>query len=127
MAQRFIAGIITSFIFTFGTALFFFQDRNMVLPVAMFTFPTVFLIGIPMSMGIDILMRNIRNYHYIIVFLIEGVLYIFAGYLATLILFGIISGELLRISIKFQVLGVIASCVYYLFLILLRKRVRINQ
>ncbi|MET3287618.1 UNVERIFIED_CONTAM: hypothetical protein ABID98_000188 [Brevibacillus sp. OAP136] len=67
--------------------LFLFRDIDAVVPLAMFTFPTVLFIGIPFSFAIDLLMKPLRKQHKAIFFLVESLLYILAGMAATAILF----------------------------------------
>ncbi|MGO0062554.1 hypothetical protein ACTID9_21455 [Brevibacillus fluminis] len=122
MATRFLAGILSSFLFTFGAALFFFYDIDTVVPLAMFTFPTVFFIGIPFSFVIDLLMKPLGKQHKAIVFWVESLLYILAGVAATAILFWTISGSFRNVTGEIYLLGVIASYVYLLSLRFLRAK-----
>ncbi|MGE5703806.1 MAG: hypothetical protein ACM32O_14865 [Clostridia bacterium] len=127
MPQRFLAGILSSFVFIFGAALFFFQDLDMVLPLAMFTFPAVFCIGLPMSWGIDILMRPCKKFSMYIVFIIEAALYGIAGISATFLLFWSVFGKILLVMPTFLFLGAMASCIYFLFLYWLRAKERAGK
>ncbi|GAA4711723.1 hypothetical protein [Brevibacillus fulvus] len=121
MIQRLLAGFLSGLLFTFGSALLIFFDRNMVIPLAMFTFPTIFLLGIPMSIGIDLLLKRFRKSGSKAVFLAESVLYLLAGYVANLILFWAIAKELILPTAMFQLMGVIAAYLYFLNLYALRK------
>ncbi|GED25146.1 hypothetical protein BAG01nite_12480 [Brevibacillus agri] len=97
MAERFLAGLLASFLFTFGAAIFYFQDRFMVLPTAMFTFPTVFVLGLPQSVAIDWLLRPLRSRKRSrVVVLLEALLYAVAGIAATALLLWLVTGELFK-------------------------------
>ncbi|WP_426983623.1 hypothetical protein [Brevibacillus borstelensis] len=122
MAQHFIASIPASFLFVFGAALFYFQDRFMVLPLAMFTFPTVLFLGIPMAIAIDWLLKPIGNTKPVKRFFIESLLYVIAGVAATGILFLIVTGRFVSFSFKFYLLGASASYVYFLCLSFVRLK-----
>ncbi|NRR21120.1 hypothetical protein [Brevibacillus sp. MS2.2] len=121
MAERFIAGILASFLFTFGIALLYFQDRSSVLLVAMFTFPTVFLLGIPQSLAIDWVMKRLPWNKGSLLFLLETLLYIVAGIIATMMLFLIVT-HTFKLLLKFYVLGVVASLLYFVCLRFLRRK-----
>ncbi|GAB1529544.1 MULTISPECIES: hypothetical protein [Brevibacillus] len=121
MAERFIAGILASFLFTFGAALLYFQDRSAVLFVAMFTFPTVFLLGIPQSIVIDWIMKRLPRNKGSLLFLLEALLYIVAGIIATVMLFFIVMHTFTLLP-KFYVLGVVASLLYFVCLRFLRRK-----
>ncbi|TQK74569.1 hypothetical protein FB479_101165 [Brevibacillus sp. AG162] len=126
MAERFIAGILASFLFTFGTALLYFQDRSAVLLVAMFTFPTVFLLGIPQSLVIDWVMKRLPWNKESLLFILEAMLYIVAGIIATMMLFLIVT-HTFRLLPKFYVLGVAASLLYFVCLRFLRRKKKALQ
>ncbi|MBY0088483.1 hypothetical protein [Brevibacillus brevis] len=124
MAERFMAGIVASFLFTFATALLYFQDRFSVLPVAMFTFPTVFLLGIPQSIIIDWVMKRMplnKRRHLLI---LEAMLYVVAGIIATMMLFFIVM-HTLTLLLKFYVLGVAASVLYFVCLRFFRRKKKV--
>ncbi|MGG4453281.1 hypothetical protein [Brevibacillus porteri] len=121
MAERFIAGILASFLFTFGVALLYFQDRYSVLFVAMFTFPTVFLLGIPQSLIIDWVMERLPWNKGSLLFILEAMLYIVAGIIATMMLFLIVTHTFVLL-LKFYVLGVVASLLYFVSLRFLRGK-----
>ncbi|QDS33270.1 hypothetical protein [Brevibacillus brevis] len=121
MAERFIAGILASFLFTFGVALLYFQDRSSVLFVAMFTFPTVFLLGIPQSLIIDWVMERLPWNKGSLFFILEALLYIVAGITATMTLFLIVTHTFMLL-LKFYVLGVVASLLYFVSLRFLRRK-----
>lgn len=121
MAERFIAGILASFLFTFGIALLYFQDRSSVLLVAMFTFPTVFLLGIPQSLAIDWVMKRLPWNKGSLLFLLEALLYIVAGIIATMMLFLIVT-HTFKLLLKFYVLGVASSLLYFVCLRFLRRK-----
>lgn len=121
MAERFIAGILASFLFTFGIALLYFQDRSSVLLVAMFTFPTVFLLGIPQSLVIDWVMKRLPWNKGSLLFILEALLYIVAGIIATMMLFLIVTHTFILL-LKFYVLGVVASLLYFVSLRFLRRK-----
>lgn len=127
MADRFIAGILASFIFTFGTAFLYIQDRNAVLPVAMFTFPTVFLLGLPQSFVIDWIVKRLPLSKGRVLFILEGVLYIVAGIIATLVLFFIVTQSFRLVLPKFYAMGVTASLLYFVSLWLLRRKKKALQ
>ncbi|WP_429845085.1 hypothetical protein [Brevibacillus sp. FIR094] len=120
MAARFIAGLLASFLFTFGVALLYFQDRSSVLFVAMFTFPTVFLLGIPQSLIIDWVMERLPWNKGSLLFILEAMLYSVAGMIATMMLFFIVTHTFMLL-LKFYVLGVIASLLYFFSLRFLRR------
>ncbi|MFF0825441.1 hypothetical protein ACFYU8_08600 [Brevibacillus sp. NPDC003359] len=122
MAERFIAGILASFIFTFGTALLYFQDRFSILLIAMFTFPTVFLLGIPQSLLIDWVMKRVRWNKRSHLFLLEAMLYMGAGMIATMMLFLIVTRSFAFVLPKFYVMGVVASLLYFGCLWFLRRK-----
>ncbi|ASJ54802.1 hypothetical protein BP422_15230 [Brevibacillus formosus] len=121
MAERFIAGILASFLFSFATALLYFQDRSSVLLVAMFTFPTVFLLGIPQSIVIDWVMKRLPWNKGSLLFLLEAMLYIVAGIISTMMLFLIVM-HTFSLFLKFYVLGVVASLLYFVSLRFLRRK-----
>lgn len=121
MAERFIAGILASFLFAFGAALLYFQDRSSVLFVAMFTFPTVFLLGILQSIIIDWVMKRLPWNKGSLLFLLEVMLYIVAGIIATMMLFLIVM-HTFTLLLKFYVLGVAASLLYFVSLRFLRRK-----
>ncbi|MGG4439299.1 hypothetical protein [Brevibacillus fortis] len=122
MAERFIAGILASFLFTFGTAFLYFQDRFSVLPIAMFTFPTVFLLGIPQSLVIDRVTKRLPWNKRSHLFLLEALLYIMAGMIATMMLFLIVTRSFAFVLSKFYVLGIVASLLYFGCLWFLRRK-----
>ncbi|MGN7470130.1 hypothetical protein [Brevibacillus sp. SAFN-007a] len=122
MAERFLAGVMASFLFTLGAAIFFFQDRSMVLFVAMFTFPTVFVLGLPQSVAIDWLMRPLRTKRRAVVVLWEALLYAVAGIVATVLLLRIVTGGWRWALVSFYGLGMSASLLYYACLLVLRRQ-----
>lgn len=123
MAERFLAGLLASFLFTFGAAIFYFQDRFMVLPTAMFTFPTVFVLGLPQSVAIDWLLRPLRSRKRSrVVVLLEALLYAVAGIAATALLLWLLTGELFKGISSFYWLGMTASLLYYACLLALRRQ-----
>ncbi|NRS16227.1 hypothetical protein HP398_07240 [Brevibacillus sp. HB1.4B] len=124
MAERFIAGILASFLFTFGIALLYFQDRSSVLLVGMFTFPTVFLLGIPQSLIIDWVMKRLPWNKGSLLFILEAMLYIVAGIIATIMLFFIVTHTFMLL-LKFYVLGVVASLLYFVCLRFLRRKKKV--
>ncbi|MFS0557981.1 hypothetical protein [Brevibacillus sp. 179-C9.3 HS] len=122
MADRFIAGILTSFMFTFGTAFLYFQDRFFVIPGAMFIFPTVFLLGIPQSFVIDWIVKRLPLRRGSVLFLLEALLYIVAGVIATMLLFFMVTRSFTLVLPEFYVLGVAASLLYFVCLYALRRK-----
>ncbi|MGG4449727.1 hypothetical protein HPY28_07405 [Brevibacillus sp. HB1.2] len=124
MAERFIAGILASFLFTFGIALLYFQDRSSVILVGMFTFPTVFLLGIPQSLVIDWVMKRLPWNKGSLLFILEVMLYIVAGIIATIMLFFIVTHTFMLL-LKFYVLGVVASLLYFVCLRFLRRKKKV--
>ncbi|RNB53480.1 hypothetical protein EDM57_19480 [Brevibacillus gelatini] len=122
MADRFVAGIMASFLFTFGAAIFFFRDRFMVFPMAMFTFPTVFVLGLPQSVLIDWLLRPLHKKRNVLVVMLEVLLYAAAGVVATVLLLWVVARELRMANFSFYVLGMSAALLYYVCLLIIRRQ-----
>ncbi|TGV17759.1 hypothetical protein EN829_047585 [Mesorhizobium sp. M00.F.Ca.ET.186.01.1.1] len=124
MADRFIAAVMTSFLFTLGAALVFFHDRFMMLPTAMITFPLVFACGIPASIVIDRLMRLLRLNRSAGAVFVELALYGAAGIGVTVLLFWKVGGVFFGAGSPMYYMGVAASVLYGLCLFALRRKRR---
>ncbi len=94
MAERFIAGILASFLFTFATA---------------------------QSIVIDWVMKRLPWNKGSLLFLLEAMLYIVAGIIATMMLFLIVM-HTFSMFLTFYVLGVAASLLYFVSLRFLRRK-----